>query len=363
MTSFKATVERIKVISHPNADRLEVAMVGEYCSIVGKGSFSTGDLVAYIPEASILPVWLQKELGVHGKLAGPKKDRVKAVRLRGVLSQGLVYPARDYWNVGDDVTEELQIKKWDPPIPASLAGEVFAGGLERTISYDIENYKRFPHSIPEGTEVVFTEKLHGTWCQLGVLPECLSTSEADILAITSKGLASKGLLMKDNDINAKNIYIRVAKSLDIVNKVKSVFDLEKVGPVFILGEVFGSGIQDLTYDANSSKDTTIGFQVFDIYVGMPRQGKYNDDIELSENCNKLGLNRVPILYRGPFTKQLMAKHTNGHETVSGKAKHIREGIVIRPRLEMFCPDLPGNRLQLKSVSEAYLIRKNGTEYT
>lgn len=360
--SFSVKVCTIQVECHPGADKLELVRVGDYSSIVSKDSFKTGDLVAYIPEASIVPLWLQKELGVDGRLAGPKHDRVKAVRLRGVLSQGLVYPARDYWNVGDDVTEELQIKKWEPPVPACLAGEVCVGGSNRTISYDIENYKRFPELMPDGTEVVFTEKLHGTFAQLGVMPDSLRTLDAGSLAVSSKGLAAGGLIMKDNEANAKNTYMRVAKSLDIVNRVKSVFDLEKVGPVFILGEVFGSGIQDLTYDANSSKDDSIGFRVFDIYVGIPGKGKYNDDIELSDNCDKLGLTRVPVLYRGPFTKEVMDKYTSGHETVTGKARHIREGIVMRPRLEMKVYDLPGNRLQLKSVSEAYLIRKNGTEF-
>jgi len=361
MSTFKVTVEKISIEPHPGADRLELVKVGDYSSIVTTGLFKDGDLVAYIPEASEVPLWLQKELGVDGKLSGPKNDRVKAIRLRGVLSQGLVYPAREYWNLGDDVTEELQIRKWEPPVPAALAGEVCTGA-GRTVPYDIENYKRYPGEIPDGTEVVFTEKLHGTWCQLGVLPDRLQTVDAGHLAVTSKGLGGRSLIMKDNEANKRNTYMRVAKSLDILARVRSVFDVEKDGPVFILGEVFGSGIQDLTYDANSGNDDSIGFRVFDIYVGEPGKGKYNDDIELSDNCDKLGLTRVPVLYRGPFCKAVMLQHTDGHETVSGKARHIREGIVIRPRLEMRCNHLPGNRLQLKSVSESYLLRKNGTEF-
>lgn len=160
MSTFKVTVEQILIEEHPGADKLELARIGDYSSIVGKGSFKTGDLVAYIPEASLVPLWLQKELGVDGKLVGPNHDRVKAIRLRGVLSQGLVYPAREYWSLGDDVTEELQIKKWEPPVPAELAGEV-CSGAGRTVPYDIENFKRYPSEISEGTEVVFTEKLHG----------------------------------------------------------------------------------------------------------------------------------------------------------------------------------------------------------
>ena len=60
--------------------------------VVGKESYADGDLAAYIPEGAICPEWLIAELGLEGKLAGSKKNRVKAVQLRGSLSQGLVYP-------------------------------------------------------------------------------------------------------------------------------------------------------------------------------------------------------------------------------------------------------------------------------
>lgn len=363
MSTFEVKVTKIEVEPHPGADRLELCKVGDYRSVVTKDQYKTGDLVAYIPEASELPLWLQKELGVDGKLAGPKHNRVKAIRLRGILSQGLVYPAREYWKEGDEVSEELQITKYEPPVPAALAGEVFAGGSNITIHYDIENYKKVPTLLRDGDEVVFTEKLHGTFACFACLPDHLQTTESGHLAVTSKGLGAKGLCLKDNERNATNTYMRVAKSTNILEKVRKAFDLEKVGPVFVLGEIFGSGIQDLTYDANASSDKTVGFRIFDIFVGIPNKGGYYlDDSTLDDVCNILGINRVPILYRGPFSKELLVKHTTGKETVSGKARHIREGIVVRPRLERFCAGLPSNRLQLKSVSEDYLTRKDGTEY-
>jgi tRNA-binding EMAP/Myf-like protein len=78
---------------HPNADRLELAVVGNYRVIVGKNAFRPGDLVAYIPEGALLPDRLIEELGIRGYLAGSQHNRVKAAKLRGVLSQGLVYGA------------------------------------------------------------------------------------------------------------------------------------------------------------------------------------------------------------------------------------------------------------------------------
>lgn len=161
MSTFEVKVCRVAIEEHPNADSLDLAVVGDYRSCVRKGQFASGDLVAYIPEDSIVTPWLQKELGVEGKLAGPKHNRVKAVRLRGTLSQGLVMKARDYWVEGQDVAEELHIKKYEVPVPPALAGEVYNAGGRRTIKYDIENWKKFNKEIPEGLNVVMTEKIHG----------------------------------------------------------------------------------------------------------------------------------------------------------------------------------------------------------
>ena len=74
----------------------------------------------------------------------------------------------------------------------------------------------------------------------------------------------------------------------------------------------------------------------------------------------IALPRVPVLYRGPFARAVLREHTDGRETVSGKSPHVREGVVIRPQVERHHPEL--GRVQLKSVSEKYLLRSGGTEY-
>src|SRR6185312_807199 len=93
MSSFEVKIHRIKVEAHPNADRLEIGrIVGQdYQFIVGKGQFTDGSLFVYIPEAAIVPDWLLEEMGLVGKLNGLAKNRVKAQKFRGVLSQGLAY--------------------------------------------------------------------------------------------------------------------------------------------------------------------------------------------------------------------------------------------------------------------------------
>jgi len=363
MSTFAVYVVTVTIEPHENADALEIARVGDYRSVVRKGQFRGGELVAYIPEQSVLPAALLDELGLRGKLAGKDGDRVKAIKLRGVLSQGLVYPARPDWRVGQDVTAELGVRKWEPPPPpAHMNGVCYAAGLDRCMRYDIENFKAFPEVLQPGEEVVFTEKIHGTWAQVGYLPPGMVDAHGH-LVVSSKGLAAKGLaFIPDAPDNVSNLYLRVARGLEIDRRISEVFVAELAAdrPVFVLGEVFGAGVQDLAYGAKADTTGALGFRVFDIHVGRPGQGEYLADEALERACAALGLPRVPVVFRGPFSRETMLAHTDGRETVTGKGLHIREGIVVRPTRERRDPRL--GRVQLKSVSEKYLLRSGGTEY-
>ncbi|MCY1058688.1 RNA ligase (ATP) [Nannocystis sp. SCPEA4] len=362
MSSFAVQVVRVVIEPHGNADALEIARVGDYRSIVRKGQFADGDLVAYIPEQAIVPDPLLDELGLRGRLSGKEMNRVKAIKLRGVLSQGLVYPARPTWSEGQDVTVELGIVKYEPAVPSHMSGHVYGAGPDRCIKYDIENVKRYPDALAEGEPVVFTEKIHGTWCQLGLIPGD-AAGEHGPLIVSSKGLAAKGLAFTASaPENAHNLYLRVARHLDFEARVARVFadQLAAGRPVFVLGEVFGAGVQDLSYGSKTDQDRNLGFRVFDVYTGWFGQGEFLSDADLQAACAALELPRVPVLYRGPFTRAVMEEHTDGRETVSGQGLHVREGIVIRPQLERRHPEL--GRVQLKSVSEKYLLRSGGTEY-
>ena len=172
MATFESRIHALRIEPHPNADRLELAAIGGFRCVVGKGSFTDGDLAAYIPEGAVCPDWLIAELGLEGKLAGSKRNRVKAVKLRGALSQGLVYPVRDGMvrgrpvSEGDTVTDLLELVKYEPPIPIAMQGEVRP--VHGATLYDIENVKKYPDALQDGEPVVVTEKLHGTWCWAGI---------------------------------------------------------------------------------------------------------------------------------------------------------------------------------------------------
>jgi len=366
MSTFQVTVLPVTIENHPNADALELARIGAYHSVVRKGQFTTGDLVAYIPEDAILPPTLIDRLGLTGRLAGAAKNRIKPVKLRGILSQGICIDAEPSWTPGQDVAVELGITKYEPVIPAAFYGDMMNVSTQRTLKYDIENFKRFVNVFIPGETVVMTEKCHGTFALFGFLSDDLrlpGEDDASRLIVSSKGLAAKGLAFRvHSEKNDKNVYCRTAKNGNLLPKVKEIFSLDR--SVFILGEIFGPGVQDLTYGK------TVQFRVFDIYLGNPGTGRFLDDAELDDACTKLGVARVPVLYRGPFSLEALEAHTRGKETVSGHATHVREGVVVRPVMERvwggdrILGNLPlGGRIQLKSVSEDYLFRKgNVTEF-
>lgn len=355
MATFSVTVHEAEILPHPNADLLSICKIAGYLSVVGKGYLKTGDLVAYIPEQAVVPVELQRQLNVEGKLSGAGKNRVKASRLRGVLSQGLVCPAKPHWKLGDDVTEELGITKYEPPIPESLRGDMFNAGLDFAFKFDIENIKKFNDVFKEGEEVVMTEKIHGTNVRITVVPETITHPECGRLWVASKGLGALGLCFKDLDTSPNNVYMNTAKK-HFTPEVISKINISE--PVSFFGEIFGGGIQDLHYGSDKAD-----FRVFDIYIGKPNDGFFVGFDEVKIMCDILGLQMVPVLYQGPFSKDVLAEHTNGKETLSGDAKHVREGVVVKPVVERLLDILPMSRVHLKSVSEHYLLRKgNVTEY-
>lgn len=364
MANFEVKLHKVEISTHPKADLLELAKVGGYISIVPKGVYKTGDLVVYIPEQAIVPENILEEIGLVGKLGGRKKNRVKAIKLRGVFSQGIIYPNKGNWSLDTDLKDILGITKYEPVIPACLAGEVSNAGLEYTLKYDIENIKRFPDAIQEGEQVQITEKLHGTFSMFSAIPSSWVDETSDIhlklidgrFAVSSKGLGHKGLVFKDNKVNEKNIYLQTAKKLNIF-EISGILADRYNTIVILTGEIVGAGIQDLSYGFSKPE-----FRLFDVAIGKERVDKrFLDHQELVDLCKEFNIKRVPLLYVGAFSHDVLMKYTNGKETMSGNSEHIREGVIVKTLKEKYTEGL--GRTMLKSVSEDYLLRKNGTEYS
>lgn len=403
MSSFTVTLETVEVRPHPNADRLELARVGLFDAVVGKDQFKTGDIVLYIPEQAILPEGLIQALGLEGKLAGKAKNRIKAVSLRGALSQGVVAkpsivdvsPESEFYS---EVTEALTlakagvpstydfgpamgIEKWEPEIPIHLSGSV-ESGADLLSWVDIENIKRYPDVFEDGEQVWVSEKIHGTCLLATVVLDIHPTTdyetgmvdgteyEINKVVVSSKGLADKHLALTEDSDNlywrAVNAYKVRELALEIADYYTNSGALDEalVESVGIYGEVYGSGIQDLGY-ATKGKSETPGFAVFDARVKLTTGKNFWVDAFIlvdDEGVLETEIPKVPTLYVGPYDIEKITEVANGMESVSGTEANIREGVVIRPERETTSEALFGGRKIAKFVTEAYLTRKGGTEY-
>jgi RNA ligase (TIGR02306 family) len=350
MSSFEVKVRKITVTPHENAEALEIGTIDGYQFVVAKGHWQTGDLGVYIPEQAVVPDHLISEMGLEGRLAGSAKNRVKAIKLRGALSQGLFYkpaekPLPPHWDEGLDVGSELGIYKYEPPIPASLAGKIREPkeygnqiGIFRTYT-DIENIKKYPDVLEVGEEVVMTEKLHGTCCIFALI-------ENEFL-VSSKGIAARFLTLTDEP---GNVYWQIAHKFNLREKLEKIAAAVNTKELILFGE--GLGVQDLMYGLTKGQ---LDFRAFDLY---DRYGFYNYN-EFKCMCQLAGIPTVPLLYQGAYSKEVLAEHTTGKSTL---ANHIREGVVVKPITERTSGML--GRVIFKSVSEAYLLRKgdNVTEF-
>lgn len=426
MAEFQVLVRRINqpVVKHPNADRLTIVRIGGYECIAnldenGQFRYKEGDLVVYIPEGGLVPEWLLKKQGMwdetkgKGILAGSGGNRVKAKLLRGIFSQGILYPV-NFGNVlnlenencvvseGDNVADILGITKWEPPIPTSMAGELAHIGTEYTTHFDLESVQKFDavkshnginyplfgegsstntHLHPDvgddalfdiGEPIVITEKIHGTNCQIGYIPG-LNHPEMfgkdGCIYVASKGLAAKGLVFKNNDANNGNLYVCALRQLlnngleDRLKSLPTVMDAPEghlPAKIHIIGEIFGQGVQDLTYGFTKPE-----FRVFTIKINgqhVNRQEGARVDFDwFEEMATFLGLKTVPVLYKGPYTSETLLTHRDGMDSLSGT--HIREGIVIDSLTGARHPK--HGRKSAKFVSPDYLLRNNkdATEYS
>lgn len=418
MSQFECPVVRVSIEPHPNADAIELARVGDYLSIVKKGQFKDGDLAVYIPEQSVLPQWMLELMGFwddlngKGKLSGAAGDRVRAMKLRGILSQGLLYPAaqiqrgpvggadREFTSVGvrvfgspytaeeakgkvfiapnveltegESADEFLGITKYEPRVPANMAGRVAGGDLDATFGYDFENLKKIPGLFDDGMEVAITEKLHGTLLQVALIPEAIyagknwaeratyvscdfddSEEPNFAVVVTSKGQGAKGLML--DVLDESNLYVKTVADLELADKLLAL--RHAVGapadkPIFLFGEIFGD-VQDLTYGMASGKTT---FRAFDAYVGTRNDGHFVDHHTFTTECGIADIDVVPVLYVGPYSKEVVQAHTNGKSVLKGAEQQIREGVVVKATSAPRHPRY-GRRIA-KSVSEAYLLRKN-----
>jgi RNA ligase (TIGR02306 family) len=326
-----ASIQRIKALEPiAGADAIEKATVLGWQLVVKKGEFQVGDPCVYCEIDSQMP--LRPEFA----FLQPRGMRVRTVKLRGQISQGICFPLTilpdgSTTNEGDDVTEALGITKYEPPIPANLAGKVKGG---------------FPAFLPKTDETrvqVLQEVLdefRGTLCYVS---EKLDGSSVTYYIKNGEfGVCSRNLELLETP---ENSIWRVARALDIESKLRALG-----GDYAFQGEIIGGGIQGNKYKLR--EQTVRFFNVFNV-------AKYQhlDFVDLTRVLEQLDLPGVPLLdVKFELTSDIPALVKLAIAPSVLNPELPREGIVIRPLVERSTNTAMLGRVSFKAINPEFLLK-------
>ena len=308
-------VEIGKVGKHPNADTLSITHVDGRPVIFRTGEFEPGSKAVYRPVDRILP---EEE-----KWAWLKDRRIRAMRLRGIFSMGLLAPAPEGANVGDDVRAAMGITVYEPGAELSTNTDNERDPGFMPVYTDIESLRKYRRVFAElDCDVVATEKVHG----------------ANARYVYRDGRLWAGSRNNVKAPDRSSIWWRAAEDAKLEEKLRPV-----EGTV-VYGEVYGQ-VQNLKYGVDG-----VRFVAFDAY--HPTTG-YLDYDQFQRLAWDLQLDAVPVLYAGPFSG--LSDSLADGPTIVGNDAHYREGFVVRPVRELRDDRL--GRVIAKLVGEEYLLGK------
>jgi len=321
MTEFVVEVVKIGAIEkHPNADTLSVTKIGEYPIIIRSTDFKEGDLAIYVPVDAVVPL-------EHPPFSFLKKPRIKAMKLRGVFSMGLLLPISEGMIEGQNVAETLGIKKYEEPLEEeklSTGGDCEHCPFEFPRFTDIESYRRYPTILIDGEDVVLTEKVHGT--------------NSRFVYTQNRLWVGSHNQIKKRELNS--IWWKTAERYELEKKLANAPD------IVLFGEIFG-WVQSLRYGHERGAASLLFFDALDL-----RQMRYLDHDDFLAVLRRVELQPVPEFYRGPYNKDLL-KLAEGNSIIAG-ASNVREGIVIKPTIRRY--DDRVGRVIIKHIGEGYLLK-------
>jgi RNA ligase (TIGR02306 family) len=329
-----ATIRTINNICEiPNADNIELAIVDGWKVVVAKNvGHKVGDMVVYCEIDSFLPIKEEFEFlrkGSYKKMVdGTEGFRLRTIKLRGQVSQGLILPIHtlpllEMVHEGQDVTEMLGIVKYEPPIPAELAGKVkglFPSFLRKTDEERIQNLSGEIENWKDKTFYV-TEKLDGS-------------SATFYYKDGEFGVCSRNLELLETE---DNTFWKFARQVDLENKMRD-FDVN----ISLQGELIGEGIQGNPYKIKGQ--TVRFFNLFDIDLQ-----EYHSLSMFKGVCNRFGVDMVPILnehFEMFNTVEDILEYAEGKSVLN--PNFDREGVVIRSL---------DRKISFKSISNKFLLNE------
>lgn len=335
-----ATIRRVDNLTPiEGADLIETAHFGGWAVVVKKNTFSVGDLAVYCEIDSFVPNSIAPFLTKEGRdcheFNGVLGERIRTIKLRGQVSQGLAFPVQSVVATGnelgalcdavgqilkdefddsilvkegDDVTEILGIQKWEKPMSPQIAAVAkgnFPSFIPKTDQTRVQNIRDLHKYYGQVFEV--TEKLDGSSCTMFI-------DKDGEFHVCSRNI--------DLKYEPGNYFWAVAEKYDIEKKLR-----ELVFPYALQGELVGPNIQ-----GNTLKLTEHQFTIFDIYdFGL---GKYLAPANRQEVIQHLGLQSVPVLKKYTLTEsdnsKTLVESADGFSVYSElSSKTLREGLVFK----------------------------------
>ena len=341
-----ATIRKIDALRPiPGADAIECAIVGGWTCVVKKGEYTAGDLAVYCEIDSFIPTAIAPFLTKPGHYAktfeGVEGERLRTMKLRGQLSQGLLLPITPMVHLhataanreevftgieGVDVSAILGITKYEAPVPAALAGEVkgmFPSRIPKTdqeriqnLSVELEEWKS------QGLTWEVTEKLDGSSMTVYII-------DGEV------GVCSRNLDLKRNPDNS---LWRAA--------IKHKLEEKLVGynNIAIQGELVGNGVQGNMYKMRDQD-----FYVYDVYD--IDAGRYFTPAERMSLVQALDLLHCPVFksYWMLTTESVadLLQRAEGKSVMGDIAGPEREGLVYK------CNE---KQVSFKAISNNFLLK-------
>lgn len=342
------TVDAVEPV--PSSDNLERARVLGWWVVVKKGEYRPGDRVVYAEIDSLLPErpefeflragsYKPAQVGPDGVQTLPAGFRVKTVRLRGQVSQGICFPLSVLppgtpAAPGDDVTDALGVLKWDPAVPAEMEGKAkggFPGFVSKT---DETRIQAVPALLDRyrGKTFYATEKLDGT---------------SVTLFVRGGEFGVCGRSWQLDEADGSSPVVRLVRALDLEARLRAAaaslgFDLA------VQGELVGPGVR-------KNKYALPGLNLFAFTVENLSTGTRLPLGIARSVASGLGLASVPDVAAVTLdhTVDELVAFAEGPSAVNPKVH--REGLVFRPPEQVIDADL-GGRLSFKVINPKFLLK-------
>jgi RNA ligase (TIGR02306 family) len=300
---------------------------------------------------------------------GKTHMRITMRRFRGEASYGLLIPAPQGSVEGDNLWDALGVERWEPKTsrghgfgPTGMQSGLCAKGPTFHVpEYGLENWKKFHKYLPEGEEVIYTVKIHGSSARFVYSKESEEVDGEMFCGSRTTWKMKPGTFIKTIELTDPETGVETPK--DILAPENAWWTAFQQNPwiekwcmahpnTVLYGEIFGGGVQG-QYFKYGKEQGQVGFAAFDVLEG----GKWVNNAELFDNpIYSEGMEEtVRVVYRGPHDSELLKKLSEETDESIYPGQKIREGIVLKTVTERTHSKF--GRLALKNVSDNYLMMK------